>query len=102
MRARLDQANIVHNDYVVGIAHTGQMDESTLLDAIARLPAGVCEIYCHPATQGGGPLTPRMKQYRHADELAALLSTRVAAALDAAGTGRGGFADLSSRGLQTV
>jgi hopanoid biosynthesis associated protein HpnK len=102
MRARLDHANIVHNDYVVGIAHTGQMDESALLDAIARLPAGVGEIYCHPATQGGAPLTPGMKAYRHADELAALLSTRVAAALDAAGTVRGGFADLFAPGLQAV
>nr|WP_240975269.1 hopanoid biosynthesis-associated protein HpnK [Paraburkholderia aromaticivorans] len=102
MRARLDHANIVHNDYVVGIAHTGQLDESTLLDAIARLPAGVGEIYCHPATGGGGPLTVGMKSYRHADELAALTSTRVAAALDAAGTVRGGFADLFAPSLQTI
>ncbi|WP_341319180.1 hopanoid biosynthesis-associated protein HpnK [Paraburkholderia sp. IMGN_8] len=102
MRARLDQADIAHNDYVVGIARTGQMDESTLLDAIARLPAGVGEIYCHPASPGDGALTAGMRTYRHADELAALLSTRVAAALDAAGTVRGGFADLSAHRLQAA
>jgi hopanoid biosynthesis associated protein HpnK len=102
MRARLDRANIAHNDYVVGIARTGQMDENTLLDAIARLPAGVGEIYCHPASPGDGALTAGMQAYRHADELTALLSTRVAAALDATGAVRGGFADLSTELSQTA
>ena len=35
-----------------------------------------------------------MHNYRHADELAALLSPRVAAAIEAAGATRGGFADV--------
>ena len=35
-----------------------------------------------------------MRDYRHADELAALLSPRVAAAIEAAGATRGGFADV--------
>lgn len=97
VRARLDRAGVAHNDYVVGIAHTGGMDEAVLLDAIAHLPRGVGEIYCHPAEAGDAPLTPSMHAYRHADELDALLSPRVAAALAAAGIGaesRGGFADV--------
>jgi hopanoid biosynthesis associated protein HpnK len=92
MRARLSRAGIAHNDYVVGIASTGGMDEAAVLDALARMPEGVGEIYCHPAEAGEGPLTPSMHDYRHADELAALLSPRVAAAM--AGIARGGFLDI--------
>jgi hopanoid biosynthesis associated protein HpnK len=92
MRARLVRAGIVHNDYVVGVARTGGMDEAAVLDALARLPEGVGEIYFHPAEAGEGPLTPSMRDYRHADELTALLSPRVAAAM--AGIARGGFMDI--------
>lgn len=97
VRARLDRAGLAHNDYVVGIARTGQMDERVLLDAIAALPArGVGELYCHPAEadgeRGDAPVTASMRGYRPAVELDALLSPRVAAALAAAGVARGGFA----------
>jgi hopanoid biosynthesis associated protein HpnK len=94
VRARLRRAGIAHNDYVVGIANTGAMDEAAWLDALAHLPAGVGEFYSHPAEAGDAPITPTMHGYRPADELAALLSPRVAAALDAAGIVRGGFADV--------
>ena len=94
VRDRLDHAGIAHNDYVVGIAKTGQMTEGVLLDALAKLPDGVGEIYCHPAVMGEGALSPGMRGYRHADELAALLSPRVEAAIEAAGATRGGFADV--------
>ena len=36
VRARLDRAGLAHNDYVVGIEHTGGMDEAVLLDALAN------------------------------------------------------------------
>jgi hopanoid biosynthesis associated protein HpnK len=102
VRARLDRAGIAHNDYVVGIAQTGGMDEAALLGALARLPRGVGELYCHPAEAGDGALTPGMRAYRHADELAALLSPRVAAAIDAAGATRGGFADVFGARIERV
>ncbi|WP_043203035.1 hopanoid biosynthesis-associated protein HpnK [Paraburkholderia acidipaludis] len=98
VRARLARAGIAHNDFVVGIAKTGAMDEAVLLDAIANLPeAGVGEIYCHPAIAaeaGEGAITPSMRTYRHADELAALMSPRVAQALAAARVRHGGFTDV--------
>jgi hopanoid biosynthesis associated protein HpnK len=95
VRSRLARAGIAHNDFVVGIAKSGAMDEAVLLDAIANLPAeGVGEIYCHPAEAGEGAITPSMQTYRHADELAALVSPRVAQALALAGVRRGGFADV--------
>jgi len=94
LRRRLERAGIAHNDYVVGIAHSGGMDEAVLLAALARLPDGVGEIYLHPAVISGAHIAPSMDGYRHADELAALLSPRVRAALDIATRRRGGFADV--------
>jgi hopanoid biosynthesis associated protein HpnK len=94
LRRRLHAAGIVHNDHVTGIAASGRMDEATLLAALARLPAGVTEIYLHPALASGAEVAPSMAGYRHADELAALLSPRVRAALDHLAPRRGGFADL--------
>jgi hypothetical protein len=94
VRSRLDRAAIEHNDYVVGIAQTGRMDETAMLAALAHLPRGIGEIYCHPAAAAEGALTPAMRSYRHADELDALLSPRVASAIEATGATRGGFADV--------
>ncbi|MGC1547017.1 MAG: hopanoid biosynthesis-associated protein HpnK [Rhodanobacter sp.] len=79
MRRRINQAGMVYNDHVFGIRHSGGMDEATLLDILQRLPQGLSEIYLHPATHGG--LVTSMADYRHADELAALLSPRVRAAI---------------------
>jgi hopanoid biosynthesis associated protein HpnK len=75
MRFRLRRAGMRSNDHVFGIRHTGAMDEQALLDVLQRLPRGLSELYLHPATHG--ELTPTMANYRHADELAALLSPRV-------------------------
>jgi len=94
VRARLDRAGIVHNDYVVGIANSGRMDEAAWLDALADLPTGVGEIYCHPAFAGDRVLSQGMREYRHADELEALLSPRVADAIRDSGARVGGFGDV--------
>ncbi|MGO4502735.1 MULTISPECIES: hopanoid biosynthesis-associated protein HpnK [unclassified Dyella] len=75
MRFRLRRAGMQSNDHVFGIRQTGAMDEQALLDVLQRLPRGLSELYLHPATHG--ELTPTMANYRHADELAALLSPRV-------------------------
>jgi chitin disaccharide deacetylase len=94
VRTRLARAGIAHNDYVFGMAASGAMDMDAVLDALYRLPAGVTEIYCHPAMPGSETITSSMRDYRHADELHALLSPRVASAIASAGLARGGFADL--------
>lgn len=90
MRARLDRAGLEHNDHIFGIAETGAMDESALLKILGRLPAGLTEIYGHPATRRG--LTPAMRDYHHTDELAALLSPRVRDAIAELGLVPRGFA----------
>ena len=75
MRRRMDKAGIAHNDHVFGLRHSGAMDEAVLLDILQQLPDGLSEVYLHPASHGH--LTESMADYRHADELAALLSPRV-------------------------
>ncbi len=94
VEARLDRAGIAHNDYVVGIADSGRMDEAAWLAALADLPHGVGEIYCHPAVAGERALSDGMRDYRHEAELQALLSAKVAMAIRAAGVRVGGFADV--------
>ena len=94
VRARLDRCGIAHNDHVAGLAQSGRMDELAFIKALGTLPDGVNEIYCHPAIPGDSPLAPSMSDYRHADELAALLSPRVAAAMHITGLPRGGFSDV--------
>jgi len=96
MKRRIRAAGVSHNDTIFGIAASGAMNEDKLLKIIARLPAGITEIYLHPATQAGPAIAPSMSQYRHTDELAALLSPRVRAAITAADIGRGGFRDVPS------
>ena len=99
LKRRLARAGVAHNDYVVGIADSGAMDEAALLAALRRLPArGVGEIYLHPALCSGAPIAASMRDYRHADELAALLSPRVRAEVERlarAGVALGGFADCA-------
>jgi chitin disaccharide deacetylase len=92
MRRRLDRAGIAHNDLICGIDQSGAMDEAALLAALSRLSGGITEIYLHPATQYG--IAHSMASYRPTDELAALLSPRVRAAMDSLDVRRGGFSDF--------
>ncbi len=94
MRRRLRAAGIRYNDRVFGVCASGSMDEGKLLEILARLPPGVTEIYLHPAAVSGAAVAASMGGYRHADELAALLSPRVRAAIAAAGADLGGFGDI--------
>jgi len=94
-RRKLLAAGIGHNDYMVGVEHSGKFNEAALLDTLAQLPRdGVGEIYLHPALISGAEIGPSMPNYRHADEFAALTSPRVRAALDRLGVPVGGFSDL--------
>jgi chitin disaccharide deacetylase len=98
LRARLRAAGIAHNDYLLGLRFSGRFDEDALLAALRRLPpAGVGELYLHPALESGTAIAASMAGYRHGDEFAALVSPRVARARDglrARGFRFGGFADL--------
>ncbi len=95
MKWRLRRAGIAYADRVFGIARSGRMDEVAWLEILARLPDGVTEVYAHPAATEE-PIVPTMRDYRHADELAALRSPRVRAAIQAAGARLGGYGDLAA------
>ena len=96
MRRRLRAARMLHNDYVFGLSDSGAMDEARLLEILGRLPEGVTEIYLHPAGESGAAIAASMSGYRHAEELAALLSPRVRAAIAACGAQTGGFRGLAA------
>ncbi len=103
MKRRLRLAQVPYNDRIFGVAASGAMDEAKLLAILERLPEGVTEIYLHPATESGSAIAASMSTYAHAEELAALLSPRVRAAIAAAGIGHGGFADaLLARRLRAA
>jgi hopanoid biosynthesis associated protein HpnK len=94
LKRRLARAGIMHNDFMVGIKHSGKFDEAALLKTLATLPPGSGEIYLHPALVSGSEIGQSMPGYRHADEFAALISPRVRAAIDRLGVKLGGFSDL--------
>jgi chitin disaccharide deacetylase len=95
MRYRLRQAGMDCNDQIFGVTHSGAMDEARLLQILASLPPGVTEIYLHPGTTSGTAIAPSMTGYRHHDELQALLSPAVRAALSDPTIRRGGYADIA-------
>jgi len=94
MRATLRRASLAHNDHVFGISCSGRLDEDTLAFILGNLPPGSSEIYLHPATSPGQAPGARAGPE---EELRALLSARVRAALRASGAQRGGFGDLTRR-----
>ncbi|HXB02181.1 MAG TPA: hopanoid biosynthesis-associated protein HpnK [Opitutaceae bacterium] len=96
MRWRLKAAGVGHNDRVFGLRHSGRMTETALLDSLSRVRDGLTEVYLHPATISGAAIAPTMAGYRHADELAALLSPAVRLAADRLNLPRGGYSDFAS------
>jgi len=94
MKQRLRSAQFFYNDFIFGLSTSGLMGEEQLLGVLARLPLGITEIYLHPATLSGGAIAPTMRSYRHAGELAALLSPRVRSAIEALNAQRGGYLDV--------
>jgi hopanoid biosynthesis associated protein HpnK len=94
MRHRLRRHGVDCNDRVFGMACSGGLDESRMLSILERLPAGVTEIYLHPAIKTRDPISESMREYRHVDELATLLSSRVREAVAETNAIRCGYADL--------
>lgn len=87
MRQRLKRAGIAYNDWLLGLAATGHVDETALLHILDTLPGGVAEIYCHPAA-GSTPGTAAQA------ELAALISPVIAKSFASKGLRPCGFADI--------
>ncbi len=62
-------------DQVFGVRWSGAMHRTRMLALMRNLPAGVSEIYCHPALSGGWPGSAG--NYRYAEELQALTDPEV-------------------------
>ena len=90
LRRRLDRAGLMHNDHVFGIAWSGRMVEDRMLGLLPHLPSGVSEIYCHPSVDASS-----LAGYRHAEELAALLSPRVRQRISELGLRLSSYRDLA-------
>jgi hopanoid biosynthesis associated protein HpnK len=77
-RRKLRRAGIATNDHVFGMNDNGAMDRDRFLAFISQLPDGVSEIFCHPATEVWPEMEPEARNYRVADEFAALTDSKVA------------------------
>jgi hopanoid biosynthesis associated protein HpnK len=93
LRRRVRGAGLATADAVFGLAWSGAMTKDRVAALLRRLPAGVVEIYLHPATTdsfaGAAP------GYRYAEEFAALCDADCVAALRQSGYAVGGYADLA-------
>src|SRR5262245_40728918 len=72
---RARRAGLQTPDAVFGLAWSGAMTTSRLLGLLQHLPEGRSEIYLHPATTDD--FAGHAPDYRHAEELAALISPHV-------------------------
>lgn len=88
LRRQARDAGLATNEFCFGIGWTGQMTSERLIALAPALPEGVSEVYLHPATRRDEVLSALMPEYRHEQELAALLDTDVRAALEANGIAR--------------
>lgn len=83
LRRRFRRAGIVMADQVFGLAWSGALAPARLASLIDRLPEGVSEIYCHPATRDDFP--GHAPGYRYAEEAAALIDPEVRGAIARSG-----------------
>jgi len=94
LRRRVAGAGLTTADAVFGLAWSGAMTKARVAALLERLPAGLVEIYLHPAVTdtfaGAAP------GYRYADEFAALCDFDCIAAARRSGYALGGYADALS------
>ena len=76
-RYHLDRRRIGYSDEVKGLLNSGRMTESYLHGILDDLQPGTTEIYFHPGCLPCSEITRRMPDYRHEEELAALVSRQV-------------------------
>ena len=96
MERRLKREGIKYNNWIMGLAATGQVDEGTLLRFVDTLPEGVIEVYCHPATRGPGAVANQLSGYGNEGEFTALVSQKVRQRLVEKSLRIGGFSDIST------
>jgi hopanoid biosynthesis associated protein HpnK len=93
-RSRFRRSGVIAPDHVFGLRWSGAMTTRRLAGLIGNLPAGLSEIYLHPAVRGG--FEGAAEGYLYEEEFAALTAPEVVLAASASDLKRGGFTDFSS------
>ena len=96
LRRRARATDLIVNDHIFGLAWTGALTEARLLSLIPHLPPGISELYAHPATADTEEMPHAAPGYRYREELAALTSPAVKAALSENGISLTHFSALAS------
>lgn len=73
----LDRLGIRYAGEVKGVLNSGRMTEEYLLNIIEGLNDGLTELYFHPGILPDAEITRRMPDYRHEEELSAIVSPAV-------------------------
>jgi hopanoid biosynthesis associated protein HpnK len=92
LRRRVRRAGLTTADAVFGFAWSGAMTRTRLAALLGRLPAGIIEIYLHPAVTNA--FAGAAPGYRYAEEFAALCDSDCVAAVRHSGYVLGGYADV--------
>ncbi len=97
LRWRAIAAGCEVNDFVFGLNDSGAMVEHRVLSFLDHLPAGIGELYFHPATERWSGADNLPDDYRPVDEFSALTSRAVRQKIDNLGVRlasyRGAFKD---------
>ena len=91
LRRQARRAGLRTNDHVFGIAWSGHMTADRIIALAVQLPAGLSEIYFHPATSTDATLARTMPDYQHAAELHTLIDPAVRDAFERAGVAFTGY-----------
>jgi hopanoid biosynthesis associated protein HpnK len=92
-RGRARRAGLRTPDQVFGLGWSGAMTPDRLRALISHLPAGLSEIYLHPAKADAYPGSA--PGYRYLEEFQALVNPDVIAAASSQDVALGGFADFA-------
>jgi hopanoid biosynthesis associated protein HpnK len=84
-RPELDRLGISYAGEVKGVLSSGRMTEEYILTTLDNLQDGLTEFYFHPGVLPDAEITRRMPDYRHQEELAAIISPNVRERLQALG-----------------
>lgn len=76
-RPHLDRLGIRYAGEVKGVLNSGRMTEEYLLNIVDGLNEGLTELYFHPGILPDTEISRRMPDYRHEEELAAIVSPAV-------------------------
>ena len=77
MKRKLQENNIHFNDFVYGLHDSGHMNIETVIRILSHLPAGLSEMYMHPATGSQDNIDPAAIDYEFEAEFKALIHPRV-------------------------